>query len=203
MEQATDAIFVHDLEGRFVDVNQQACESLGYIREELLEMYVPEVEADYDSESVAKLWGEISRGSSRTVDGSHRRKDGTTFLVEVRLGLFESEGESLLVASARDITERKRNEEELVRLASFPRLNPNPVVEMTVSGKVTYLNPAAEAWFPDLVDRKHHSLLADFAPVAAEIEHSKGRPLNREIQVGDKSYLQTFSRLPESGRLRT
>ena len=41
IEHAADAYFVHDFEGRFLDVNRRACESLGYTREELLRMTVP------------------------------------------------------------------------------------------------------------------------------------------------------------------
>ena len=44
VEQASDAIFVHDLEGRLLDVNRSACESLGYAREELLRMTVTDIE---------------------------------------------------------------------------------------------------------------------------------------------------------------
>jgi diguanylate cyclase (GGDEF)-like protein len=49
--------------------------------------------------------------------------------------------------------EHQRAQEEILRLASFPRLNPNPIVELDPAGDVTYLNPAAERLFPDLKDQ--------------------------------------------------
>ncbi len=113
VEQAADAMFVHDLEGRFVDVNRRACESLGYTREELLEMSVPDVEADYEPGALEKLWRQVSSGTQRTLEGLHRRKDGTIFPVEVRLGMFESEGSPLMLATVRDVTGRKKAEDEL------------------------------------------------------------------------------------------
>ncbi len=113
VDQAADALFVHDLEGRFTDVNRRACESLGYTREELLKLRVPDVEMDYEPGALEKLWRDISSGTQRTLEGLHRRKDGTTFPVEVQLGLFEGEGTPLMLATARDVTERKKSEEEL------------------------------------------------------------------------------------------
>ena len=113
VEQAADAMFVHDREGRFLEVNRRACESLGYTREELLGMSVPDVEMDYRPGALEKLWSEVASGKQRTLEGLHRRKDGTTFPVEVRLGMFESEGTPQMLATARDVTERKKAEGEL------------------------------------------------------------------------------------------
>ncbi len=110
VEQAADAMFVHDREGRFLEVNRRACESLGYTREELLGMSVPDVEMDYRPGALEKLWSEVASGKQRTLEGLHRRKDGTTFPVEVRLGMFESEGTPQMLATARDVTERKKAE---------------------------------------------------------------------------------------------
>ena len=56
---------------------------------------------------------------------------------------------------------QKIAEEELVRLASFPEHNPNPIVEIDLEGKVTYLNPVAKARFPELeAAGLQHSMLA-------------------------------------------
>jgi PAS domain S-box-containing protein len=111
VEQAADAMFVHDLGGRFVDVNRRACESLGYAKEELLGMSVADVGVGYDPGSLKDLWEEVSSGTSLTLEGEHRRKDGTTFPVEVRVGVFEDGGRPLVLALARDVTGRKEAEE--------------------------------------------------------------------------------------------
>ncbi|MDQ3362554.1 MAG: PAS domain S-box protein, partial [Actinomycetota bacterium] len=113
VEQAADAMFVHDLEGRFVDVNRQACESLGYPREELLGMSVADVEVGHDPGSLKGLWDEISSGVPLTLEGTHRRRDGTVFPVEVRVGMFEDGGSPLVLALARDITGRKEAEKRV------------------------------------------------------------------------------------------
>jgi PAS domain S-box-containing protein len=113
VEQAADAIFVHDLEGNFVDVNCQACESLGYSREELLSLSVADVEVNYAPGSLRKLWKQITSGPPRTLEGIHRRKDGTTFPVEVRVGVFEAEERPLMLALIRDVSGRREVERRI------------------------------------------------------------------------------------------
>ncbi len=115
VNQAADAIFVADQTGRFIDVNQSVCESLGYTREELLTLSVADV-AEMPPEKLAGYLRQLGQGVPITVEGHHRRKDGTTFPVEIRAGLLEVGGRKLILALARDITERKRAEGELQRL---------------------------------------------------------------------------------------
>jgi PAS domain S-box-containing protein len=108
VENAGDAFFVHDLDGRFVDANQWACDSLGYTREELLRLSVTDIEKNFDPAALPELWGQVVSGVPITLDGRHRRKDGSTFPVEVRLGVFETGGQQLMLALARDVAERER-----------------------------------------------------------------------------------------------
>jgi PAS domain S-box-containing protein len=118
VEHAADAFFVHDLSGRFVDVNRRACESLGYTREELLQMTVADIEQRFDAEKVVETWDEIrSRPDQiRTIQGAHRRKDGTTFPVEVRLARIYTDGRDCILALSRDVSVQREVEKNL-RLA--------------------------------------------------------------------------------------
>jgi PAS domain S-box-containing protein len=113
VEHASDAIFVHDLEGNFVDVNFQACKSLGYSREELLSMKVDDVEVKAASRGLGVTWRQLEEGGAVTVDGTHRRNDGSTFPVEVRVGLLSYDARPMIVAMARDVTARKQAEAQL------------------------------------------------------------------------------------------
>ena|GEM_PF-1334333 len=106
IEQAADAIFVHDFSGRFIEVNQQACTSLGYTREELLQMTVMDVETDFNLAQARVFWDGLAEGKTKTLLGHQRRKDGSVFPVEVKFGFYELHEERHLVGLVRDITER-------------------------------------------------------------------------------------------------
>ena len=83
-----DALFLHDLEGRFVAVNQAACDSLGYTREELLKLPIWTIVIGRDPEALGNLWARVIQGEKLTAQGFHQRRDGATFPVEVHLSPF-------------------------------------------------------------------------------------------------------------------
>ena len=111
VEQASDAFFVHDFGGGILNVNHQACESLGYTREELFSLNMTDVEQRIPPETLAGIWSQLAPENPETIEGIHRRKDGTTFPVEVRISRFESDGRTLIFALARDATVRQAAEE--------------------------------------------------------------------------------------------
>ena len=103
VEQAPDAFFVLDDNQRLVDVNNQACVSLGYSREELLSLTLPDLATT--PFPATTTWPETGQW---TVTGESRRKDGSTFPVEMRISCFRS-GEGLRwLALVRDVSERER-----------------------------------------------------------------------------------------------
>ena len=112
VDYATDAFFLVDDRSTILDVNRQACNSLGYSREELIGMHRSEFDLDLDEASIARMKQRVAEGESVTFESRHRRKDGSSFPVEVRVGQFEQGGGRFLCL-ARDITERKRAEDEL------------------------------------------------------------------------------------------
>jgi len=108
LETATDAFFLHDANGRFVDVNQEACKSLGYSHDELLKMSVADIEVNQNPEALNQLWPKLKKGENVRLDGVHMRKNGSTFPVEVRIGMIHINDEDLFSVLARDVTERER-----------------------------------------------------------------------------------------------
>jgi len=116
---ATEAWFVHDLEGRIRDANPWAYRSLGYTRDEMLELHVSDFEKSIQPGRLDGVWNRMEVGKPITVEGCHIHKDGHEIPVEVRLGLFTTEeDEVLLLAVARDVTERKKQQAELEALAA-------------------------------------------------------------------------------------
>src|SRR5271157_98570 len=113
LDQSNDAIEVVDPETlRFLDVNERACVELGYSREELLSMTVLDIDLNIDESSRARVEQQLRESGFATIERLRRRKDGTTFPVEVNMRKVQLERE-YEVAVARDITARKRAEEAL------------------------------------------------------------------------------------------
>lgn len=103
-EQAIpDALFVHDHNGRLIEVNARACENLGYTREELLAMHVSDVDQDFDLGQAQTIWVQLKEGERRAVDSRHRRKDGSIIPVRIHFGLLHYYGERLYIAVVQDL----------------------------------------------------------------------------------------------------
>jgi two-component system, cell cycle response regulator len=86
--------------------------------------------------------------------------------------------------------ERQQTREELLRLASFPRLNPNPIIEINPAGEITYLNPATERLLPDLRSKGlSHPLLNGLAGLMATLRESQRQEeLLREVEILGTTY---------------
>ncbi len=112
-EHAGDAFFVVNLDGKFIDVNQEACRGLGYTREELLTKEVKDLNEEWTAERIADLMQRLLLGEPVKFEATHRRKNGTIFPVEIHAALLEVGDHPTLLALARDITERKQVEIKL------------------------------------------------------------------------------------------
>lgn len=113
IEQAGDSLFINDFDGNIIEVNQIACKTLGYTRDELLGMTVMDIENDFNINEAQKVWLSLEDEKAYTVYGTEKRKDGSTFPVEVRLGKLTWRGKKYFLGLARDITERKKIETKL------------------------------------------------------------------------------------------
>jgi PAS domain S-box-containing protein len=115
IDHATDAFFLNTWrpEARFVDVNRQACASLGYTRDELTGMGPRDISPDVTPTMLEELRKRVDAGETVTFDLRHRRKDGSVFPAEVRLRAITLEGRRYGLALTRDITDRKGAEDAL------------------------------------------------------------------------------------------
>jgi len=102
--------------GRFLYINEETCRQLGYRRDELLNMTVGDIDLNFRAEWLRGVAGELRlNGGKFQIETEHRRKDGGVFPVEVTTYLHREDGGEYFIAFYRDITERKRNEQELIR----------------------------------------------------------------------------------------
>jgi PAS domain S-box-containing protein len=113
VDHSNDALEVIDPEtAQFLDVSLRSCTDLGYSRNELLSMRISDIAPDITPALWLARMEALRRDGSMTVFGEHRRKDGTTFPVEVNVSFVRLDRD-YLVAVVRDVTERKQTEETL------------------------------------------------------------------------------------------
>ncbi|GEM_PF-6495350 len=146
LDRSSDAIEVLDPKTlHYLDCNQSACECLGYTREEFLAMKVFDIDPSVDELTAARIADEMEKSGFALFESVHRRKDGSTFPVEVNVKEIQLE-RAYLLAVVRDITERKQTEEALResenRLLTIVEGTQALLVSVDAHGHFTYANDA-------------------------------------------------------------
>lgn len=133
-----------------------------------------------------------------SLDGNEQR-----LWLEVSADPVVLDGRRNVILAMNNVTARKRAEEAIERLASYPRLNPNPIAEADLEGRVCYVNPAAQRLFGDLQQSgSAHPWLADWPSVALALRSGQPSTSVREIEVGGRWYQQTIHYVKEMERVR-
>ncbi len=127
VERASDSIFWSNSQGHFVYVNKAACDSLGYSREELLCLSVPDLKPHLPKEEDwPTFWEDLKRRGSITFEGQNTSKQGRVFPVECTANYLEFDGQEYSFVFVRDITDRKVAEERVQFLALYDALTGLP-----------------------------------------------------------------------------
>jgi formate hydrogenlyase transcriptional activator len=145
VDHAGDALFVYDLEqGTVVDVNREACESLGYTREEIIGKSPMAFHADSYQAELQSVAERVAPGQTVFDTHWHRRKNGTMFPVEVHTSRVLYGGREFLLTVARDISDRLRAEEAVRQSEKQLRevIETMPAVAWTMSpdGSLEFVN---------------------------------------------------------------
>ncbi|MBT6006268.1 MAG: PAS domain S-box protein, partial [Prolixibacteraceae bacterium] len=116
IEQASDAFYLSDFDGNLIEVNRQATKEMGYSIQEFSQMKVWDLDKDYpDLNAVRNFWNSMKLNEPVTFETKHKRKDGSIFDVELRSTIIEINGEKVIMGFARNISERKKTQEELAK----------------------------------------------------------------------------------------
>ena len=112
-QNASDIIIMMDAERKLVEVNERALQIYGYTRKEMIGMNLSELMDPATLSAVDREIATFDIENNLMYETSHRCKDGTIIIVEVSASKLKIEGEIFFLELIRDITERKRLEEEL------------------------------------------------------------------------------------------
>ncbi|MBF0284645.1 MAG: PAS domain S-box protein [Magnetococcales bacterium] len=202
LENARDPYFWVNAEGRFIQVNAAACQSLDYSWRELLTMAVPDIDPGYPREMWPIHFARIRQAKQSSFETQHQRRDGTVFPVEMSINYVMFEGEEVLFAFARDISERKqaqaviqekeRRLREIRRLAKVGDWEYDIVADLITWSDETYhiygIPPGTPLNYALLRERIHpDDRLAHDANVAAWIRDRKGPPFDYRVVMADGS----------------
>jgi PAS domain S-box-containing protein len=153
IDHARDAACGVASDARILYVNNAACRSLGYTRDELLTMRVYDVDAGFSGESWAAHWQNIKQHGSITWESEHRTKGGRLFPVQIVADFLEYEGEEYIFGLAHDISERKQHEQALresqealraseVRYRTLAENSYDVICLFSADGHVLYTSPS-------------------------------------------------------------
>ncbi|MBN1176167.1 MAG: PAS domain S-box protein [Dehalococcoidales bacterium] len=146
LKTAIDGFWMVDLRGKILEVNDSYCKMTGYSREELLDMSIRDLEAMENQEDIRERIKRIMQKGSDRFETRHRCKDGEIIDVEISTNSLDIEGGRLSVF-ARDITERRKAEEEIRRseekYRSVVEVIPDGIVTIDTSGVITSMNKKA------------------------------------------------------------
>ena len=124
LDNSADQIFLIDRNAmRFIDVNETACHDLQYSEDELLNLGPQDIKPYHTRETLIVEFDKIIKEQTKTgkIETVHKRKNGSEIPVEVFLRFFKIEGRDVVIATARDITERKKSEIALKEEYAFSK----------------------------------------------------------------------------------
>ncbi len=148
LDNASDSIFMRDFDGNFLYVNEAACKSLGYKKNQLLEMNLRDIVTPEIVKSTESHHKQLRKTGAIIYEGATLSKDKSVIPVEVHSRIIKLGNQEHILSVVRDITERKQAEEQLRENAEFTSSllssSPNPILVINPDTSIRYVNPALE-----------------------------------------------------------
>ena len=194
LETTADGFFAADDQGRLMDANEAYCRMSGYSRDELLHMYITDLDADENPTETVERIREIAKRGTAFFETRHRRKDGTIFSIENSV-TYVGKREGSVVCFCRDITERKQAEKALQenekRLSSLY----DSMIEGLCLHELVYDDSGQPVNYRILdVNPQYETILGK---QAVEV---KGRLATEVYGTEEAPCIETFGRVAETGQ---
>lgn len=155
-----------------------------------------------DKATVKKWFDEENQyGGKRTCEFTFVSRSPA--VVEMEISKVEFFGQEFVIGTILDRTQNQKLEQELTRLASIPDLNPNPILEVTLEGEISYLNQAALETFPSLpLLESEHPLVISIRDGIRTLNETGSHIHSQETTIGDRIYSELVSRVPATEIIR-
>lgn len=174
MHQASEMLFLHDMKGNILEVNEAAEIRTGFTKDELLQRTVfdidPEAEGRLDPENI---WNTLSQLESKTFESVHRAKSGAIYPVEISAGKISFGNTEYVLAIARDITDRKKaeamaREKEATFHALFDQSLAIKLLLDPDNEKIADANPAAARFYGYRIEALKELSISDIFELTGE-----------------------------------
>jgi diguanylate cyclase (GGDEF)-like protein/PAS domain S-box-containing protein len=143
----SDGLWVIDRDGRFIDVNESACRTIGYSMEELMGLTLFDIDPTIDQEKYKNIFNRLLNKEKIVYHGIHIRKDGLRYEVEVNANAIEFDGIEYLLCTIRDISERSKALEALkeseLKFRTVVDQSSDIILVCNLDGNIEDLNKAA------------------------------------------------------------
>lgn len=111
-----DEMYLHDEQGILLDVNDAACANMGYTRQELIGMKVSDISVGFSEQDLIDFWQNNEECSSISASNCHRRKDGSTYQLDVHIICMRLQGKKFFLAAVRNTDEKVQQANEILQL---------------------------------------------------------------------------------------
>jgi PAS domain S-box-containing protein len=142
LQTAPDGFVCHDAHSRIIDCNDAFSQMLGYLRSELLQLHIQDIDVGITSEKIPIISQQWQEHGYARFESSYRRKDGTILFGEVSVAY--DPGNDRYYGFLRDITRRKHTEDRLREQAALLNQAREAIISCDLQGRVLFWNRGAE-----------------------------------------------------------
>lgn len=201
LEASLDEIYIFDAATlRFEYVSASARKNLGYEMEELRGKTPLDLKSELTGAALEELADPLRRGEKPRVvfETVHRRADGTVYPVEVHLQLVDTHGRAVFLAVTHDITERRRANTAMFRLAAIVESSPDAIFGTDFDSVITSWNAGAETIFGYSAAEMVGTHITRIIP---EDRRHENDLILKTLQRGEQVFLVETLRRTRDGRL--
>lgn len=195
IENAMDIILILNQDSTVLYASP-SMRSLGYSSEELTGKHLLQFISPDDTQAFAHFLnsGFTKNDQAPKTEFVFRHSDGSFRVLEAIGKAIQTSdtNRTAFVINARDVTERKQAEDEIEKLAEFPKLNPNPVFELNGSGQLTYWNKSAQDYARSVGCTPGQLLPEDTSAVVAACLQNGKSETKRETTIGNRVFSWSF-----------